>query len=522
MTDDILTRHWDAIVIGTGIGGGTIGRRLAEKGLSVLFVEKGSAGHRAEETALVADEIQDPVARLLRGAWPDPVRARINGSERQFHAPIGAGLGGSSVFYAATLERPEPHDLDDSPERPHPTSGWPVSFAEMLPYFDAAQAIYAVGGEPDPLAACPSPQLRPGPPIAKGDAKIMARMRAAGLHPYQLHSALRHVEGCRLCLGRKCPLPCKMDGRSAGVEPALATGRAALLDRCEVTELTGEPGRITGLTAIRDGETVTLTARHVIVAAGALSSPRLLLNSRAPHWPAGCGNGHDQVGRHLMFHFNEMFALWPPRGEGFPEAAKSVGFRDLYHAGGLRLGMVQSMGLNVGQGEILHFLRMRIARSSLRGVPGIGDLARVPAAIAARILGQAKVFVGLLEDLPYPENRVLRDPDRPGGILIEYRLADELLRRRQRFRKLIRSRLKGQRMLFMTYEPEPNFGHPCGSLRMGRDPSESVTDATCRVHGMDNLWVADASFMPTSMGVNPSLTIAANALRVADHVAGTT
>lgn len=519
MTDDIVTRHWDAIVIGTGIGGGTIGRRLAEQGLSVLFVEKGRSGHRTEETVLLAGEIEDPTARLLRGAWPDPVRASINGAEREFYAPIGAGVGGSSVFYAATLERPEPHDLDDSPERPHPTSGWPVGFAEMLPYFDAAQALYAVGGQPDPLASHPSPRLRPGPAIGEGDAKIMARMRAAGLHPYQLHSALRHVEGCRFCLGRKCPLPCKMDGRSAGVEPALATGRAALLDCCEVTELTGEPGRITGVTALRDGETITLSARHVILAAGALSSPRLLLNSRAPHWPNGCGNDRDQVGRHLMFHLNEMFALWPPRGEGFPEAAKSVGFRDLYWADGLRLGMVQSMGLNVGEGEILHYLRTRIARSALRGVPGIRDMARLPATIAARILGQAKVFVGLLEDLPYPDNRVLRDADRPDGIRIEYRFAPELLRRRQRFRKLIRTRLKGQRMLFMTYEPEPNFGHPCGSLRMGRDPADSVTDPAGRVHGMANLWVADASFMPTSMGVNPSLSIAANALRVADHVA---
>ena len=71
---------------------------------------------------------------------------------------------------------------------------------------------------------------------------------------------------------------------------------------------------------------------------------------------------------------------------------------------------------------------------------------------------------------------------------------------------------------FLSFEPEPNFGHPCGTLRMGDDPATSVVDAGCRVHGLDNLWVADASVFPTSMGVNPSLTIAANALRVADRM----
>ena len=516
MTADLAARHWDAIIIGTGIGGGTIGRRLAEKGMSVLFLEKGAAGPREAVDGLAPDEVTDPAARIQRGSWPDPVRVRIGGNERSFYAPLGAGVGGSSVFYAATLERPEAHDLDDSSARPHPTAGWPVSFSQMLPYFDQAQALYSVRGQPDPLSPHPSPQLGPGSAMCDGDARIMAQMRRLGLHPYQLHSALRQIQGCESCLGRKCPMNCKMDGRSAGVEPALATGRAALLDRCEVMRLEGERERVTRVLARRDGAMLNFTADHIILAAGALSSPRLLLDSRAPYWPEGCGNARDQVGRHLMFHLNEIFALWPRRGEAFTEAAKSVGFRDFYYAEGQRFGMVQAMGLNVGQGEILHHLRRKIAASALRRVPGTRELARVPATIAARMLGQAKVFVGLLEDLPYAENRVLPDRDKPGGILIDYRFAPELLERRARFRQLIKSALKGQRTMFLTQEPEPNFGHACGSLRMGHDPARSVVDATCRVHGMTNLWVADASLLPTSMGVNPSLTIAANALRIAD------
>ncbi|MDS9468746.1 GMC family oxidoreductase [Paracoccus sp. MBLB3053] len=518
MIDDIRSRNWDAIVIGTGIGGGTVGRRLAEMGWSVLFLEKGPQGGRSEGNALPHDDLTDPAARMRLGAWPDPVRAIVDGSERNFHAPLGAGVGGSSVFFAATLERPEPHDLDHSPERPHPTGGWPIGFAEMLPYFDRAQQIFAVNGEQDPLAQYPSPLLVPGPTISDGDARIMAQMRAAGLHPYQLHSALRRIQGCEECLGRKCPHPCKMDGRSAGVEPAVATGRAVVVDCCEVTEICGQPGAVSHVVALRDGQSLSFSARHIVLAAGALSSPRLLLASRADHWPDGIGNRNDQVGRNLMFHFNEMFAIWPPRRAAFSEAAKSVGFRDLYFAEGERFGMVQAMGLNVGEGEILHFLRLRLARSAARRIPGARQFARLPAMIAARTLGQAKVFVALLEDLPYADNRVTQDPMREGGILIQYKFAPELLNRRERFRKLVGKAMNNQRSFFLTYEPEPNFGHPCGSLRMGKDPEKSVLDENCRVHGMTNLWVTDASFMPTSMGVNPSLTIAANALRVAEKM----
>ena len=133
-------------------------------------------------------------------------------------------------------------------------------------------------------------------------------------------------------------------------------------------------------------------------------------------------------------------------------------------------------------------------------------------------MGTAKVFVGLLEDLPYAENRVVLDADNPGLISLEYRVSEELLARRKLFRRLIRKSFKGTRTAFLTQEPEPNFGHPCGTLRMGVDVGKSVVNADCRVHDVPNLWVADASVFPTSMGVNPSLTIAANALRVADRI----
>lgn len=518
MMQPALEQDWDVIVIGTGMGGGTIGRCLAEAGMSVLFIEKGHAGHRAEETQINIG-MPDPVARAIRGFWPDQIEGTVDGKSRRFFAPLGSGAGGSSVFYAATLERPEPHDLDDSPDKPHPTGGWPVSYDEMAPWFDKAQRMYRLHGDPDPLSDRPTPALNPPPPIGPGDAAIIDRLQANGIHPYRLHTAVSYLPGCTECLGRKCPRPCKMDGRSAGLEPALATGRAALLDRCEVTALRGRQGHIEQVEVLRDGQTHLIAAKRVVLAAGAYSSPRLLLASAAPHWPNGCANGNDQVGRYLMFHLDERFALWPGKAEKFAGASKAVGFRDLYHHEGKRFGMVQAMGVNATYGEIAYHLRTLVERSVFGRFRLVKELTRIPAFIASKLLGGAKLYVGLLEDFPMADNRILLDPANPRAIRFSYAIGAELRSRRAKYRKAIKAAFRGQKMMFLTRAADPNFGHPCGTLRMGDDPATSVVDRNCRAHEVDNLWVADASFMPTSMGVNPSLTIAANAIRVATCIA---
>ena len=257
----------------------------------------------------------------------------------------------------------------------------------------------------------------------------------------------------------------------------------------------------------------------MVLAAGALSSPRLLLASRSEAHPAGIGNGRDQIGRNLMFHLNEMFAYWPSRREAFVGAAKSVGFRDLYAHEGQRLGMVQAMGVEAGYREILHLLRTRLAERGLTGRLW-REAARIPAALAARLVGEAKLFVGLMEDLPDPENRVVLDPADPRRMRLTYTTAPEARHRRRLFRRLIGRAFKGRRVMFLSERAEPNLGHGCGTLRMGRDPATSATDSTGRIHGMANLWVADAASFPTSMGVNPSLTIAALALRQAQAISG--
>ncbi len=514
---EAAARTWDVIVIGTGMGGGLTGRRLAEHGLSVLFVEKGPLGHRSEGQVL-NDDLHDHVARQSRGYWPTMIEARVDGEAPQrFFGPLGSGVGGSSVFYAAAAERPERHDLETVVGMPHPAGGWPVGYDALRPYYEQAEVILSVRGEADPLSDLPAPALT-APSLTDAEACLFRDLQAAGLHPYRAHEALRRLPGCTDCLGRKCPIPCKMDGRSAGVEPALETGHAALLPDCTVEELIESGGRITELRVQAAGQEHRLRAGIVVLAGGALHSPGLLLRSTAIG-PAGCANSSGLVGRGLMFHLSEMVAVWPRRGSPAVGATRTVSFRDLYTQDGQRLGLVQSMGVTADAGRIAAHLKGIIARSVLRRLPGIGQAATVFARAGAAVFGSATVFVGILEDLAYPENRVRPHPDEPDVPLIDYRISDELKARRALFRRAFRRKLRQHKMLFLNFSPTLNFGHPCGTLRFGTDPATSVLDPDCKAHDLANLYVTDASFMPSSLGVNPSLTIAANALRVADLIA---
>lgn len=488
------------------MGGGPVARRLAERGLNVLILDRGGC---------------DPRGGKAGDYWKEPLHGVVDGEARVYHDIMGSAVGGTSVTYAASLERPERHDLDEGPDRPHPTGGWPVGYDEFRPYFESAERIFHVCGEPDPLSCEPSPELAAPPPLAPGDAALVAAFRRSGLHPYRAHVGIRYLPGCTECIGRPCASGCKLDARTAGVEPALATGRAALIAGCEVMALRGVAGRVTHLDARLGGERVTISARCVVLSAGGLASPRLLLASASEAWPDGCGNGSGLVGRNLMFHLSERLAIWPEGRAQLGRPAKTISLRDFYYRDGLRLGLLQSMGLDASYGNVVHQLNHKFDRSPLRSLRPLRGALRVPAFVASQLLGAARIFAGILEDPPVADNRVVFDPANPGRLAFDYRLTPELRRRRQVFRGIIRASIRGQRAFFLNAEPELNLPHPCGTLRFGADPRHSVLNPDCRAHDLSNLYVVDSSFMPTSNGVNPSLTIAANALRVADRIAAT-
>nr|WP_111299605.1 GMC family oxidoreductase [Paracoccus saliphilus] len=513
---ELLHKTWDVIIVGAGLGGGVCGRVLAEAGLSVLFVEKGPATPRQAQNSQEC-HYSDPFARQMFGCWPQPVEATVNGATNVAWGAQGVGVGGTSAFYAAALEQPERHDFEPVAGMPHPTGGWPIGFDEFAPWYDQARQIMAVNGTQDPLGK-PVAALATPLPLAPRDEALGRALAGAGLHPYRAHLGIRQLEGCMECIGRKCPRDCKMDGRTAGVLPALATGRAAVLEGAEVVALDGHAGSVTGLTVELQGTRYQLHARAYVLAAGSLSSPRLLLASVNEAWPQGCANSSGLVGRGLMFHINERIAIWPPRNapHSTPGPLKTFSMRDLYRHDQDRMGLLQSLGLPADYGNILYVLHQHYEASPLRRARIGREFLRIPAMVAARLLGEAQVFAGILEDLPDDNNHVSYDPARPDTIIYDYRMSPDLLERRKRFRRLLKQRLTGLRSLWLNHSPELNVAHPCGTLRFSTDPARGVLDRNCKVHDLDNLYVADSSFMPSSTGVNPGLTIVANALRVGE------
>ncbi|WP_170482214.1 GMC oxidoreductase [Ruegeria arenilitoris] len=514
--EEILSKTWDAIVIGTGIGGGTIGRRLAEAGAKVLFVEYGPYGPSTEEQD--GYPVGDEYSRMLHGIWPSDASITSNGETTSVDFGIGAGVGGTSSFYASTLERPAPEDIDETDSRPHPTGGWPVKYAEFDRYFAEAEHLYHVVGERNPVEPSGKNAIAPPKQDTEYQKKLRQFFQTYGLNPYRSPTGAKFLDNCKMCFGRKCPRGCKMDGRTAGVDPALATGNAELLDWCEAVRFHGTTDAIDQLEVRCKGKTFLLNAKVFILSAGALNSPRILQRSISEYWPNGCANGSGLLGQNLMFHLNEFFAVWSGLHHDGSEYSKTFSMKDFYTSGQFRLGVFQALGVSADYRTISHFLSQSVEKGSSLKQTFKHHSTHFVSTIAAKVLGNAELYVGILEDFPNTENHVANGGERTDQIKVVYNVSDELLSRRAVFTKMINEALPRRRRLHLNRLPQINHAHACGTARFGDDAGASVLDRNCRAHDLHNLFCVDSSFMPTSNGVNPSLTIAANALRVGDHI----
>ncbi len=532
---------FDVIVIGTGMGGATAGYELARLGKRVLFLEKGRFVQRDEEVVRgdLGDQSEAPEDRLRRGHWPEPLQGRmgprervdprhplsvVSGGEVEFFGPLGCGTGGSTILFGATLERFFPCDFRPRelfPEVDDSTlpDAWPIQYDDLEPWYRRAEELYRVRGTPDPLH--PSQVRLPDPPeLNEQDQDVFDLMTSKGLHPYQIHIGCRFVDGCDGCAGRVCLRDCKSDAGNVCIVPAVERYGARLQSRSEVTRLEADRTTVRRVHFRRDGRDHVVSASIVVLAAGALMSPVLLLDSKSEHWPQGLANGSGLVGRNLMVHSGDMIAVRsrkPPPASGFN---KSLSISDLYFGGGRKLGNFQSVGVLVDTGSVLAHLQTTLAKGP-RWLRTLAHplLLRVGARIGAWWFRNSVVFGSIVEDLPYLENRVLPDPTAKSGMRFEYRYTRELAERNELFRRSLSRALGWTRVVSLTRSINLNFGHPCGTLRFGDDPATSVLDAENRAHEVDNLYVVDASFFPSSGGTNPSLTIAANALRVAELIA---
>lgn len=503
-----LNREWDVVIVGTGMGGATLGYALARWGAAVLFLERGTS----VPAAAPGVEPVTPDERVARGWWPHPVTQRNPGDrEQRFFAPLGCALGGSTIHYAASLERMDASDFETLKTESGVVAKWPVSYDDFTRHYEDAESLYGLGS----IDGNDRVEL-----LSEWDKSLMLAMRQNGLKPYRQRVAIRYDNECEECIGRVCPRGCKSDARTTCLSPALSNSNCQILDNCEVMTLDATQTRVRGVRALYQGKAIEVRAKVTVLSAGAMHSPQILLRSQSDFWPQGLANRSGQVGRNLMFHTSDLYGLWAPRRlDRNGRQKKSISVRDFYTRGGRRLGYVQSMGLDAGRGNIAGFLKDQLRRKGLRSELLLSLLVKVPSHVASWVLGDASIFAAMTEDDPNPDNRVTLDSGQPDGASFSYSITADLRQRADALRVAFASHVRPWRLVRLSPSLSMNYGHPCGTCRFGEDPESSVLDPMNRAHGIDNLYVIDASFMPRSGAVNPSLTIAANALRCAPGIA---
>ncbi len=540
MPDQYKAKKWDVVIVGTGMGGATLGYALARAGKRVLFCERGRS-HLTDSQALRGnfgemffDRHEAPAEKhaavLARaGRFTEPVEDRSGPRPRRYIPFIGCGTGGSSALYGMVLERFYPEDFSPGRQQTHPIDAnlpdrWPVSYREFSPYYQAAETLFHVRGTLDPLRTSELDPL-PAPPAMTGaSAELYRFLTNKGLHPYQLPTACRRLPGCLGCQSFLCPKACKQDAASVCLAPAIEKHGAALLDRCQVIRLEAAKEKITGVTCRRDGDTFTLRGDLIVLAAGALQTPCILLRSRSTDWPTGLANRSGLVGRNLMRHFIDLYAVFLKTSDGLGSPFKEIAFNDFYckqpetetpHA----LGTVQSFGALPPAPVLVASMEEEIRAGRLSWlIPGYKLAKPLLRRFLASRLSRSLILASIVEDLPYHDNRV-RPSSNCQGTVLEYRLKPHDKSRIRLMRQKVSSALTPYRfMMLKQAENNERIAHACGTCRFGNDPKTSVLNANNQAHDLANLYIVDGSFFPSSAGTNPALTIAANALRVADCI----
>ena len=528
--------EWDAIVVGTGMGGGTLGYQLARSGRKVLFVEKGRSTLPGTPGTIrsAMPELAEPRASRSEAAYYDALARAgrttdeiedISGrGSKRFVPFIGSGTGGSSALYGMVCERFFVRDFTPRENFRNPgdstvPEAWPITYDQMAPWYAEAEKLLGVRGQPDPLRPeAAEVGLPPAPPFSPDNQPLVEYLAGRGLHPYHLPMACDYTEGCATCQAYLCDKACKNDAGRNGVLPAITQHGAQLLDECRVVRLEADRTQVRQVICEHRSGMLALNAKVVILAAGALVTPILLLNSRSGEWPRGLANGSDWVGRNLMRHLLDWIEVWPHRGCNITAENKEIGFNDFYFWEGQKYGTVQSAGAmaSLASMEMLTNHPGWAAKALRLISPAVRP-------VYERFFSGGLVLTAMLEDLPYLDNRVVPS-DRPSldgrqRLRLQYRLHRSEVERRRVFLRQLNDVLKPFRTLTLrTGKNNATLGHVCGTCRFGTDPKTSVLDANNRAHEVDNLYVVDASFFPSSAGLNPSLTVAANALRVAAHV----
>jgi choline dehydrogenase-like flavoprotein len=513
----IESQHYDVIIIGSGAGGGTLAYALAGSGKRILVLERGGYVPREKENWDSA-AVNLAARYNTREVWRDK-------DGNALHPHTNYNVGGNTKFYGAALFRLRREDFGELRHHDGISPAWPITYEELEPFYGEAERLYQVHGErgvdpTEPAASTPYPH----PPVSH-EARLQGLhddWAAAGLHPFHVPLGVMLDEGapssspcirCSTCDGFPCLVRAKSDAEVCAIRPALERGNVELLTEAYVSRLrTSASGReVRSVVVERRGEQLEFSADLIVVSAGAINSAALLLRSANDRHPDGLANASGVVGRHYMGHTNSVLIALS-RCENPTVFQKTLALNDLYFGAP---DFPYPMGHISFVGKLdLHALRA--------GAPPLA-----PGWTLELMARHSLDFWLTSEDLPDPENRVSLDRD--GRIVLSY-TPNNLTGHTRLIRQLKQLMLHQachvhggschqglfSRNFFVGDRiPLAGVAHQNGTIRFGHDRRSSALDASCRAHDVDNLYVVDGSFFPSSAAVNPALTIMANALRVA-------
>ena len=512
---------YDVIIIGSGAGGGSLAHKLAPTGKKILILERGGYVPR-EKDNWNARAVNLEGKYQTREKWRDR-------EGHELHPHTNYYVGGNTKFFGAALFRLRKEDFGEIRHHGGRSPAWPITYAELEPYYTEAERLYQVHGnagedpyEPHRSAPYPHPAISHEPRLQQ----LSDDFESLGLRPFHtplgvmLDEKNPHASKCircNTCDGFPCLLYGKADAQVCAVDPALQHPNVSLLTDAYVQKLeTDSSGRrVSKLLVRHDGRREELTADIVVSSCGAINSAALLLRSANDRHPHGLANSSDIVGRHYMGHTHSVLMALSkcPNPTIFQ---KSLSLNDFYFG---------APGWNYPMGHI-SFVG-KLDGETLKG----GAPALTPGWTLDLMAKHSLDFWLTSEDLPDPENRITVDAE--GDIVLSYKANNEEGHKRliAKLKELMQEQSKcpvhGRscheglfaRNLFAGQRIAPaGVAHQVGTVRFGNDPKSSALDVDCKAHDLDNLYVVDGSFFVSSGAVNPALTIMANALRVGDHL----
>lgn len=487
------------VIVGSGMGGGVLAWGLAQRGIDTLVLERGDYLPRETEN-------WSPHEVFVQRRYK-PSEMWLDDDGHEFAPGVHYVVGGNTKLYGSALPRLREHDFAETRYPAGVSPAWPFSYADLEPYYGRIEELFRVHGttgedpsEPWRSTPFPFPALEHEPYVAD----LIDRFRGLGLKPASTAMGLDLRPGgrcirCHTCDGFPCRLGAKSDAETCAIEPAVATGHVRLLTNARVERVVTRGDRVVALEGLRGDEPFRVTGGSFVLSAGAANSAALLLQSASDDQPKGVANVTGLVGRNYMVHNNTHFAAVDPRRRNDSVFQKTMAINDFYRdlGDGLPGGTIQLIGKV--QGSMMKTHATKVPRFALD-----------------RIADRSIEGLVMSEDLPSPHNRVTVDSR--GRIQVSWRRTNY-----DRHEKLLAQAKRALRGAGYVGIFEQRFdialnSHMCGTVVAGRNRETSVLDPWCRSHEINNLFVVDSSFFPSSGAQNPALTIGAQALRVAAEV----